>query len=93
MFGSRKKDKISNQLLFSHNNMEEGRSRRIDVGVGCGLGEVEEAKVVKVDVEEDMWKRGRMREGHCCCGKKVADLEIYLFSATKQGRVGWCTTN
>ena len=23
-----------------------------------------------------------------CCGRKVADLKIYLFSATKQDRVG-----
>ena len=24
----------------------------------------------------------------CCCGRKVADMKIYLFSATKQDRVG-----
>ena len=59
--------------------MEEGRSRRINVGVEGGLREVEEALVVKVDVEEDQWRRGRRREGRCCCGKKVADSEIYLF--------------
>ena len=44
--------------------------------------------MVKVDVEEDQWRRGRMREGCCCCRKQVAVLGIYLFSATKQDKVG-----
>jgi len=30
----------------------------------------------------------RMNTRICCCGRKVADLKIYLFSATKQDRVG-----
>ena len=60
MFGSRKKvnSQISYPLaittkLSGQVNMEEGRSRKINVGVGCGLGKVEEAYVVKVDIEED----------------------------------------
>ena len=52
------------------------------------MGEVEEAEVVKMDVEEDQGRRVRMREGRCCCGQKLADLGIYLFYATKQDRVG-----
>ena len=43
--------------------------------------------MLKVDVE-DQWRRSRIGEGRCCCGKKVADLIIYLFSATNQDRVG-----
>ena len=50
MFGSRKKvnPQISYFLAITTKpsgqvNMEEGRSRRINVGVGYGLGEVKEA--------------------------------------------------
>ena len=35
-----------------------------------------------------MWSRGRVSAGLCCYGKKVANLEILLFSATKQDKVG-----
>ena len=35
--------------------------------------------MVKVDVEEDQGRRVWMREGHCCCGQKVADLGINFF--------------
>ena len=50
LFGSRKK--VNSQISYflaittkpsSQVNMEEGRSRRINVGVEGGLGEVEEA--------------------------------------------------
>ena len=47
--------------------------------------------MVKVDIEEaeeGMLRRMRVNARICCCGKKVADLKIYLFSATKQDRVG-----
>jgi len=47
--------------------------------------------VVKGDVEEveeGMLRRMRVNARICCCGRKVADLKIYLFSATKQDRVG-----
>ena len=40
------------------------------------------------EVEEGMLRRKRVNERICCCGRKVADLKIYLFSATKQDRVG-----
>ena len=42
---------------------------------------------VKV-VEEGMLRRMRVNAKIHCCGRKVADLNIYLFSATKQDRVG-----
>ena len=51
----------------------------------------EKGYVVKGDVEEvEERKLGRVRVNAtiCCCGRKVADLKIYLFSATKQDRVG-----
>ena len=54
-----------------------------------GYGEKE--YMVKRDVEEveeGMLRRKRRTERICCCGRKVADLKIYLFSATKQDRVG-----
>ena len=35
-----------------------------------------------------MIRRMRVNARLCCCGRKVADLKIYLFSATKQDRVG-----
>ena len=35
--------------------------------------------MVNVYGEEDQWRRGRRMEGRCCCGKKVADLDIYFF--------------
>ena len=47
--------------------------------------------MVKGDVEEvdkGMLRRKRVNERICRCGRKVADLKIYLFSATKQDRVG-----
>jgi hypothetical protein len=47
--------------------------------------------VVKGDVkevEEGMLRRMRGNARIHCCGRKVADLKIYLFSATKQDRVG-----
>ena len=40
------------------------------------------------EVEEGTLRRNRVNERICCCDRKVADLKIYLFSATKQGRVG-----
>ena len=40
------------------------------------------------EVEEGMFRRKRVNERICCCGRKVADLKIYLFPATKQDRVG-----
>ena len=40
------------------------------------------------EVEECMLRRMRVKAGIHCCGRKVADLKIYLFSATKQDRVG-----
>ena len=40
------------------------------------------------EVEEGMLRRMRVNARICCCGRKVADLKIYLFSATKQDRVG-----
>ena len=40
------------------------------------------------EVEEGMFRRKRVNESRCCCGRKVADLKIYLFSATKQDRAG-----
>ena len=40
------------------------------------------------EVEEGMFRRKRVNERICCSGRKVADLKIYLFSATKQDRVG-----
>ena len=47
-------------------------------------------------VVKEMWRwlrrgmltRQRVIEGLCFCGRKVADLKICLFSATKQDRVG-----
>ena len=51
----------------------------------------EKGYVVKGDVEEveeGMLRRMRVNARICCCGRKVADLKIYLFSATKQDRVG-----
>ena len=35
-----------------------------------------------------MLRRQRVSEGICFCGRKAANLKIYLFSATKQDRVG-----
>ena len=40
------------------------------------------------EVKEGMLRRMRVNARICCCGRKVADLKIYLFSATKQDRVG-----
>ena len=40
------------------------------------------------EVEEGMLRRIRVNARIHCCGRKVADLKIYLFSATKQDRVG-----
>ena len=40
--------------------------------------------MVKVDVEEYQWRRGSIGEVRCCCGQKVSDLGIYLFSATNK---------
>ena len=40
------------------------------------------------EVKEGMLKRIRVNARIHCCGRKVADLKIYLFSATKQDRVG-----
>ena len=51
----------------------------------------EKGYVVKGDVEEveeGKLRRMRVNATICCCGRKVADLKIYLFSATKQDRVG-----
>ena len=39
------------------------------------------------EVEEGMLRRKRVNEGICCCSRKVADLKIYLSSATKQDTV------
>jgi hypothetical protein len=47
--------------------------------------------VVKGDVkevEEGMLRRMRVNARINFCGRKVADLKIYLFFATKQDRVG-----
>ena len=47
--------------------------------------------MVKGDVEQDeegMLRRIRVNTRICCSGRKVADLKIYLFSATKQDRMG-----
>ena len=35
-----------------------------------------------------MLRRQRVSERICCCGRKVANLKIFLFSATKQDIVG-----
>ena len=35
-----------------------------------------------------MFRGQRVSEGVCYCGRKVANLKIYLFCATKQDRVG-----
>ena len=40
------------------------------------------------EVEEVMLRRMKVNAPICCCSRKVADLKIYLFSATKQDRVG-----
>ena len=40
------------------------------------------------EVEEGMLRRMRVNARIYCCGRKVADLKIYLFFATKQDRVG-----
>ena len=51
----------------------------------------EKGYVVKGDVEEveeGKLRRVRVNATICCCGRKVADLKNYLFSATKQDRVG-----
>ena len=40
------------------------------------------------EVEEGMLRRMRVNAVICLCGRKVSDLKIYLFSATKQDRVG-----
>ena len=40
------------------------------------------------EVEEGMLRRMRVNARIHYCGRKVADLKIYLFSATKQDRVG-----
>ena len=39
------------------------------------------------EVEEGMLRKTRVNARIPCCGRKVADLKIYLFSATKQDRV------
>ena len=39
------------------------------------------------EVEKGMLRRMRVNARIHCCGRKVADLKIYLFSATKQDRV------
>ena len=39
------------------------------------------------EVEEGMLRRMRVNARIHCCGRKVADLKIYLFSASKQDRV------
>ena len=44
--------------------------------------------MVKVDVVEDQWRRGRIREGRCFVSKKQLIWEFNFFSATKQNRVG-----
>ena len=40
------------------------------------------------EVEEGMLRRMRVNARIHCCGRKVADLKIFLFSASKQDRVG-----
>ena len=40
------------------------------------------------EVEEGILRRKRVNISICCCGRKVADLMIYIFSATKQDRKG-----
>ena len=40
------------------------------------------------EVEEGMLRIMRVNATNCCYGRNVADLKIYLFSATKQDRVG-----
>ena len=64
-------------------------------GHGGEAEEVEEqgekGYVVKGDVEEveeGMLRIMRVNARISFCGRKVADLKIYLFSATKQDRVG-----
>ena len=50
----------------------------------------EKGYVVKGDmreVEEGMLRRIKVNARIHCCGRKVADLKIYHFSATKQDRV------
>ena len=39
------------------------------------------------EVEEGVLRRKKVTERTCCFGRKVADLKIYLFSATKQDKV------
>ena len=38
-------------------------------------------------VEKDILRIMRVNARICCCGRKVADLKNYLFSATKKDRV------
>ena len=40
------------------------------------------------EVEEGMLRKKRVNKRIRWCGRKVAALKIYLFSATKQDRVG-----
>ena len=40
------------------------------------------------EVEEGMLRKMRVNARIHCCDRQVADLKIYLFSATKQDRVG-----
>ena len=40
------------------------------------------------EVEEGMLRRMRVNAQIHCCGRKVADLKIFLFSAIKQHKVG-----
>ena len=40
------------------------------------------------EVEEGVLRRMRVNARICCFDRKVADLNIYLFSATKHDRVG-----
>jgi hypothetical protein len=47
----------------------------------------EKGYVVRGDVEEvekGMLKRMRVNARICCCGRKVADLKIYLFLLPKK---------
>ena len=53
--------------------------------------QLEKGYVVKGDVEEveeGKLSRAKVNATICCCGRQIADLKIYLFSATKQDRVG-----
>ena len=50
--------------------------------------EVEEGMLNVKWCSESMLRRMRVNARIHCCGRKVADLNIYLFSATKQDRVG-----